>query len=130
MKNSGAAAPILVVDDHPINLKLVKVVLEHCGYSVRTAVDAPSAMQALEGFHPSLILMDVQLPGINGLELAQRLKCAPATQDIVIVALTAYAMMDDRQRALAAGCDGFIAKPIDPSTFPTEVANYLHRFAV
>ena len=117
--------PILIVDDNPVNLKLVRVLLAGEGYDVRTAMDAEEALAALETFHPRLILMDIQLPGIDGLELTRRLRTDPATEEIVIVALTAYAMKGDEQKALDAGCDGYIAKPVDTRTLPDVVAAYL-----
>jgi two-component system, cell cycle response regulator DivK len=117
--------PILIVDDNPINLKLARVLLAAEGYQVRTAEDAVEALAALEQFHPRLILMDIQMPGVDGLVLARRLKAAPATKDIVIVALTAYAMKGDNEKAMAAGCDGYVAKPIDTRTLPAVIASYL-----
>jgi CheY-like chemotaxis protein len=104
---------ILVVDDNPQNLKLARVLLATEGYDVRTAVDAENALQVLESFTPRMILMDLQLPGMDGLELTRRLKADPARRNIVVVALTAYAMKGDEQKALEAGCDGYVAKPID-----------------
>src|SRR5204863_8060962 len=98
--------PILVVDDPPASLKLCKVMLSVDDYEVRTAADAEEALVLLGAVHPGLILMDLQLPGLDGLELTRRLKADPATRDIVVVALTAYAMKGDEQKALDAGCDG------------------------
>ncbi len=120
-----AGEPILVVDDHPINLKVARVLLEAEGYAVRTAGDAEEALRVLETFSPRLILMDLQLPGVDGLTLTRRLKADPARRDVVIVALTAYAMSGDRERALAAGCDGYIAKPLDPDALPGLIEGYL-----
>jgi CheY-like chemotaxis protein len=108
-----------------MNLKLIRVVLGGEGYEVRTAADAEEALGMLEGWRPSLILMDVQLPGMDGLELTRRLKAEPATREILIVAITAYAMKGDEQKALGAGCDGYITKPIDTRTLPEVVARYL-----
>ena len=122
---SMAGTPILVVDDNPTNLKLLSFILESKGYAVRTAVDADSLMEVLGSFRPRLILMDVQLPGVDGLELTRRLKADPATREIVIVAVTAYAMRGDEERARAAGCDGYIAKPIDTRNLVAQVAAYL-----
>ena len=116
---------ILVVDDHPTNLKLCKVMLSVDGYEVHTAADAEEALVLLGTVHPGLILMDLQLPGLDGLELTRRLKADPATRDIVIVALTAYAMKGDEQKALDAGCDGYLAKPIDTRLLAATVAKYL-----
>jgi CheY-like chemotaxis protein len=118
-------APVLIVDDNPINLKLIKVLLLSEGYSVRTATDAEEALSTLAEFHPRLILMDIQMPGMDGLELTRRLKADPATSHIAIVAITAYAMKGDEDKAKAAGCDGYVAKPIDTRALPGIVARYL-----
>ena len=120
-----SGATILVVDDHPTNLKLCKVMLSVDGYEVHTAADAEEALAMLDSVRPRLILMDLQLPGLDGLELTRRLKADPATREIVVVALTAYAMQGDEQKALDAGCDGYIAKPIDSRILATTVARYL-----
>jgi CheY-like chemotaxis protein len=121
--------PILIVDDNPQNLKLAKVILAAEGYEVRTAVDAEDALTILESFTPSLILMDLQLPRMDGLELTRRLKADPARRDIIIIALTAYAMKGDDRKAFAAGCDGYISKPIDIDALPRMVAEHLARRA-
>jgi CheY-like chemotaxis protein len=115
---------VLVVEDHPINVKLVSLLLEGT-YEVATAGDADEALSVLQTFHPDLILMDIQLPGMDGLELTRRLKSDPRTRGIVIVALTAYAMKGDEDKALAAGCSGYITKPLDTKTFAKQVADYL-----
>jgi two-component system cell cycle response regulator DivK len=120
-----AGEPILIVDDNPINLKLARVLLQKEGYEVRTAPDAEEALKTLESFRPRLILMDIQLPGMDGLELTRRLKSAPDTAAIQIVALTAYAMKGDEEKITAAGCDGYIPKPIDTQAFPQTIAQYL-----
>ncbi|MEZ0228283.1 MAG: response regulator, partial [Planctomycetota bacterium] len=117
--------PILIVDDNAANLKLARVLLVGEGYDVKTANDAEQAIALLETWKPRLILMDIQLPGMDGLELTTKLKADPRTNDIVVVALTAYAMRGDEQKARAAGCDGYIAKPIDPDTLPRSVAEHL-----
>ena len=117
--------PILIVDDNPANLKLARLLLASEGHDARTAPDAEQAMKLLESFVPRLILMDIQLPGMDGLELTRRLKASAATRDIVIIALTAYAMRGDEARAHAAGCDGYIAKPIDINTLPGVIAQYI-----
>jgi len=122
-----AGESILVVEDNPLNLKLVKAVLTRSGYDVRGAADAAAALVALETFHPQLILMDLHLPGASGLELTQTLRASAATREIVIVALTAAAMKGDDARVLAAGCDGYLTKPIDIATFPGTIAGYLER---
>src|SRR5437867_7795587 len=94
----GASDSILIVDDNQMNLKLVRVVLAGEGYEVRTAADAEDALGVLQQWRPCLILMDLQLPGMDGLELTRRLKDDPATREIVIVAITAYAMKGDEDR--------------------------------
>jgi CheY-like chemotaxis protein len=113
-----ASERILIVDDNPQNLKLIRVLLTGVGYEVATAVDAEDAQAQLVSFMPRLILMDIQLPGMDGLTLTRRLKDDPATRDILVVALTAYAMKGDEERARAAGCDGYISKPIDTEALP------------
>ena len=122
---TGAGVPILIVDDNAVNLKLMRVLLAGEGYQVRTATDAEEALTTLESFCPRVILMDLQLPGMDGLELTRRLKGESATRDITILALTAYAMKGDDEKALDAGCDGYIAKPIDTRTLPARIAGYL-----
>jgi CheY-like chemotaxis protein len=118
-------ATILIVDDNAANLKLARVLLEGEGYTVTTACDAEQALEVLATGRPDLILMDIQLPGMDGLELTRRLRAAPSTARVPIVALSAYAMKGDEEKALAAGCNGYITKPIDPLTFPAQVARYL-----
>lgn len=116
---------ILIVDDNATNLKLTKVILVAAGYTVRTAIDVEEASNILAQFVPSLILMDIQLPGMDGLEFTRRLKADPKTHNVKIVALTAYAMKGDEEKALATGCSGYIAKPIDTRQFAAQVAHYL-----
>ena len=116
---------ILIVDDNPINLKLVHFTLNAGGFDVRTAADAAEALTTLQAFRPHAILMDLQLPGMDGLELTRRLKADAATRDIVIIALTAYAMKGDDQKALEAGCDAYVSKPIDTQTFPARIRQYI-----
>ncbi|HMF47125.1 MAG TPA: response regulator [Candidatus Saccharimonadales bacterium] len=118
---------ILIVDDNPVNMKLIRILLTGEGYDVRIAADAKEALEVLTEVHPSLILMDIQLPGIDGLELTRRLKAEPTTRDITIVGLTAYAMKGDEERILAAGCDGYIAKPIDTRTLPDYIKGHLAK---
>jgi CheY-like chemotaxis protein len=123
------SALILVVDDNPINLKLAADVLAAEGYEVERAIDADQALQAIRSRRPELILMDVALPGMDGLALTRRLKADEATRGIRIVALTAFAMKGDDQKARDAGCDGYIAKPIDTRRLPVQVAGYLRMGA-
>lgn len=120
-----AGEAILIVDDNPHNLKLARVLLAGEGYEVRTATDAEQALDLLESYSPRLILMDLQLPGMDGLELTRRLKSDRTRRDIVVVALTAYAMKGDEEKARAAGCDGYVSKPIDTEALPRIVAVHL-----
>lgn len=116
---------ILIVEDNPTNLKLAKLLLTLEGYEVRSAMNAEEAIKVLATFHPRLILMDLQLPGKNGLILTQEIKSNSKLKDIFIVALTAYAMKGDKEKAKAAGCDGYMTKPISVVTFPGMIADYL-----
>lgn len=124
-----ARGPVLVVDDNRINLELAQAILENAGYDVRTASDADEAVAAIAAQRPGLILMDVQLPGVDGLTLTRRLKADPATQRIPIIALTAYAMKGDAEKAREAGCDGYVSKPIEVRTLPKIVEGFLAREA-
>src|SRR5882762_9988218 len=99
---------VLIVDDNPMNLKLARILLTGDGFDVRGAADSEEAEFILEDFHPQLILMDVQLPGIDGLQLTRRLRNDPMHNNVVILALTAYCMTGDQQKARDAGCDGYI----------------------
>jgi CheY-like chemotaxis protein len=116
---------ILVVEDNEANQVLATAVLELAGYRVELASSAKEAVERLTTNQPDLILMDVQLPGEDGLGLTRRLKADPKTAMIPIVALTAHAMVGDREVALAAGCVGYIAKPINTRTFAEQIRQYL-----
>jgi CheY-like chemotaxis protein len=117
--------PILIVDDNDVNLRLAHWLLSSEGFTVRTARDAEEAFTVLNDFRPRLILMDLQMPGMDGLSATRKLKADPATRGIVVIALTAFAMSGDRERALAAGCEGYVTKPIDTRTLPGVIADYL-----
>src|SRR5579871_5467987 len=104
------AESILVVEDNVDNRDLTQILLESDGFEVRMAEDAPQALSTLQSYHPTLILMDVQLPGMDGLELTRRLRQDPSLRDVLIVALSAYAMPAEKANARAAGCDGYITK--------------------
>lgn len=117
---------ILVVDDNPLNRKLACDVLEMEGHTTLAAEDAPTAMAVLASAPaPDLVLMDIGLPGMDGLELTRRLRASERHGALKIVALTAFAMKGDEEKALAAGCDGYIAKPIDTRKFPSQVMAFL-----
>ncbi len=120
-------ARILIVDDNPTNLKLASQVLELEGHDVIGAVDAEHALSLLERDVPDLILMDIALPGMDGLALTRRLKAQRRFHGLPIVGLSAYAMKGDEQKALVAGCDGYITKPIDTRVFPAQVQAFLRR---
>lgn len=116
---------VLAVDDHLANLKLLEAILSRHGYAVRSATNAAEAMRLITESRPQAILMDIALPGMDGYELTRKLKADPQTRDIVIVAVTAYAMKGDREKALAAGCDEYISKPIDAKLLRSILANRL-----
>ena len=118
-------ARILIVDDNPVNLKLAASVLEFAGYQILEAGDANQALEVIRLTPPDLILMDIALPGMDGLALTRHLKADPVTQHIRIVALTAFAMKGDDQKAKAAGCDAYISKPIDTRKLADQVAEIL-----
>jgi len=123
-----AGEPILIVDDTIVNLKLTRVLLIHEGYRVLTAASAEEALEILETHRPWMVLTDIQLPGIDGLELTRRIKSGEKTRDIMVVALAAFATAGDQEEVLKAGCDGYISKPVDTRTFGTQVREFLeHR---
>ncbi len=116
---------VLIVDDSPINLELASLVLQSAGMQVTTAGGAASAVQALSHALPDLVLLDIQMPHVDGLALLRQLRADPVTAGLVVVAFTAYAMKGDRERLLAAGCDGYISKPIEVATFAAQVRGFL-----
>jgi len=120
-------ARVLIVDDNPTNLKLVAYLVKAQGYEVDTASDADTALAAIRARKPAVILMDLQLPGVDGLELTRRIKTDQATSDIAIIAVTAYAMKGDREKALEAGCDDYVTKPIDTRALPGVIAKHVAR---
>jgi two-component system cell cycle response regulator DivK len=115
-------ARILVVEDSPANMTLAALLLQSAGHTVLSATDAEAGLTMARGEKPDLILMDIQLPGMDGLEATGILKRDAATSGIPIIALTALAMKGDEERILAAGCDGYIAKPISYKEFLATVA--------
>ena len=118
-------ASILVIEDNVSNMTLAVFLLKSAGHTVLTAADAEAGLALARERHPDLILMDIQLPGMDGLEATQLLKAAEATRAIPVIALTALAMKGDEQRIRAAGCDGYIAKPLSYQSFLAVVAEHL-----
>jgi CheY-like chemotaxis protein len=118
---------ILVVDDNLANLKLAGDLCECEGYEVDRAQSAEGALEAIARRPPDLILMDLALPGMDGLALTRHLRASPDTRHIPVVALTAFAMRRDEERALEAGCDAYLAKPIDTRALPALLAGLLAR---
>jgi len=116
---------ILIVEDNPTNMRLAIFLLESAGYSVLSATDAEAGMALARDEQPNLILMDIQLAGMDGLEATVLLKRAEATRAIPVIALTALAMKGDEERIRAAGCDGYIAKPLQYQEFLATIATQL-----
>ena len=117
--------PVLIIEDHADNLELMSYLLQAFGYSTVTAMDGLSGVERAQGEALDLILCDIQLPGIDGFEVARRLKQDQRLRTVPLVAITALAMVGDRERAMAAGFDGYIAKPINPETFVASVEAFL-----
>src|SRR5881628_692657 len=117
---------ILYIEDNRENRLLVRAVLEAAGYTLVDAEDGLAGIEAAIREEPALILLDINLPGVDGYEIVAILKSFPNLASTPVVALTAYAMQGDRQRTLVAGCDGYIQKPIDVDAFPHQVEEFLH----
>ena len=118
---------VLIIEDHPKNLKLARDILEYNGFRTVAADNATDGILLAETHLPAVILMDIQLPGLDGVSALRRLRELPATATIPVVALTAFAMAADRERFLAAGFDGYLAKPIDVGRFPHQIGEYCGR---
>jgi len=118
-------ATVLLVEDNPANMTLAVFLLQSVGHTVLTATNAEAGLTIARTEHPALILMDIQLPGMDGLEATAILKGDQATRDIPVVALTALAMKGDEERIRAAGCDGYIAKPLAYRDFLATIATHL-----
>ncbi len=127
---AGDGDLILVVEDNPSNMKLVSELLKAHGYRVVESATGEEALDALKFIHPDLILMDIQLPGMDGLQVARTMGEDPETRGIPVVALTAHAMKGDEARAREAGCVGYIPKPIDTAQFPKQIAGFLRGGAI
>jgi CheY-like chemotaxis protein len=124
-QESDKPALILVVEDNPANQMLIEAVLRRAGYSITVVGSAAEALDSIENRRPDLILMDVQLPGMDGLSLTRQLKADPGTAAIPVVALTAHAMASDRELSFDAGCAGYITKPFDTRLLSHQVAGFL-----
>ena len=120
-----ACEKILIVEDNLMNLELATDLLEVSGYVVIQAETAEEGIKLARAESPDLVLMDISLPGMDGLEASGILKQDPTTKDITVIALTAHAMKGDEEKALAAGCSGYITKPIDTREFPKAVARFI-----
>jgi CheY-like chemotaxis protein len=119
------AKRILLIEDNPVNRRLAQFLLKSKGYEVQEVASAPEAFAALKEQRPDLILMDIQLPEVDGLTATRHLKADPATRDIPVVAVTSYAMKGDEAMAMDAGCFGYVTKPIDKTVFLETVAKAL-----
>jgi len=120
-----AEKKILLVEDNPVNRRLAIFLLRSQGYQVREATSALEAFEILKTEQFDLIVMDIQLPGMDGLEATAKLRGEPATAEIPVIAVTSYAMAGDRDKALAAGCSGYVTKPIDKTIFLAEIGRHL-----
>jgi two-component system cell cycle response regulator DivK len=124
-----AGEVVLIVEDNPNNMKLARDVLEYWGFHTLEAVTAAAGIRMAASGTPDLVLMDIQLPDMDGLAALERLRADPATSGLRVVALTAFAMREERERLLAAGFDGYISKPIDIKAFPGQVRDYCNQAA-
>ena len=120
---------ILYIEDNEQNLYLVSFILEKHGYVVCSAADGLEGIARATSEKPDMILLDIQLPGMDGYTVARRLRALPDMEATPIIAVTSYAMEGDREKALAAGCSGYIEKPINPDTFLQQIERHLHRLA-
>jgi len=116
---------VLVIEDNDQNLYLVTFLLESQGFEVIQAKDGAAGIELAKKIIPSLILLDIQLPGMDGYHVARQLRLENTLKEINIVAVTSYAMMGDKERAFAAGCSGYIEKPINPETFISQISKFL-----
>lgn len=116
---------ILLIEDNEQNRYLATFLLEHHGYTVRSAPDGPAGIELARSLRPALILLDIQLPSMDGYTVARALRAIEALRGTPIIAVTSYAMVGDREKSLAAGCTGYIEKPINPDTFISEISSFL-----
>ncbi|OGN93318.1 MAG: two-component system response regulator [Chloroflexi bacterium RBG_13_50_10] len=116
---------VLLIEDNETNLYLIRFILEKNGYQVIEAREGIVGVELAIKEKPDLVIMDIQLPDIDGLEATRRIRASVADSELTIVALTSYAMVGDKEKAMAAGCTGYIEKPINPDTFIAELEKYL-----
>ncbi len=121
---SGANLSVLLIEDNEQNRYLASFLLEQRGYRVVHAVDGASAIEVLRSFLPDLIVLDIQLPAMDGYAIARELRANARLHHIPIIAVTSYAMVGDREKALAAGCDGYLEKPIEPESFVSDIQRF------
>jgi two-component system, cell cycle response regulator DivK len=121
------SARILYIEDNEANMYLVNYILNARGHEVLQAWDGMQGVELATNELPDLILLDIQLPGMDGYETARRIRAKPGLVEVPIVALTSYAMAGDKEKALAAGCDGYIEKPINPDTFLSQIESFIVR---
>ncbi len=124
------SSTVLIIEDNVQNRYLATYLLEHHGFTVVAALDGPQGITLAGRLLPDLVLLDIQLPGMDGYSVARALRRVPALRATPIIAVTSYAMAGDREKAVAAGCDGYVEKPIDPQTFVAEISAYLASPAV
>jgi two-component system cell cycle response regulator DivK len=125
MSERGAAKVVLLVEDNHDNRVIYGMMLEHAGYQVIEAVDGEEGVDRAREHHPALILMDISIPKIDGYTATRMLKTDASTADIPIIALTAHALAGEEQRARAAGCDGYLSKPVEPKRVLEEVRRFI-----
>lgn len=118
---------ILLVEDHEDNRNIYRTILEHFGYTVLIATDGREGLRVARERKPDLILMDIAIPLVDGLQATRTLKSDPETAEIPVIALTAHALQEDRERAMEVGCDGYLAKPVQPRRVLQEVERFLGR---
>jgi len=116
---------ILIIEDNEDNLVVYRTILEHVGYNVIEARDGEEGIRRATREHPDLILMDISIPKVDGWEATRRIKSDASTRSIPVIALTAHALEEDRERAREAGCDGYLAKPVEPRRVVEEVGRFL-----
>lgn len=118
---------ILVIEDNDQNIYMITYLLEHAGFEVEQARDGRAGINAALGCPPDLIVLDIQLPGLDGYEVARTLRAMPGLRDVPIIAVTSHAMPGDRELTLQAGCTGYLEKPIDPDSFVDSITGFLPR---